>query len=181
MYGKVIPNLKIFGKPAPYAVVNEREIRGAAGIMFAIALVAFTYVFMTRDFSPLYVIVPLFWFDFFLKTVFQPHYSIFGFLAKLLVKQQQPEYVGAIQKRFAWAIGLVLATIMLVPVMFFGVRGALPLTICMICIFFMWLESVFGICVGCKIYSVLLKRGWMKQPAVKPACAGNVCSVDLKL
>ncbi len=180
MYGKIIPGLVLEGKPAEYPVVNEREIRGAAGIMFAIALSAFVYVLMTRDITPIFFIVVIFWFDFFLKTVFQPRYSIFGWLARPLVKRQHPEYVGAIQKRFAWGIGLVLASTMIVLVFGFGVRGAVPLAICATCIFFMWLESVFGICVGCQVYTHLIKRGVLPEPDIKPACPGGVCSIPQK-
>lgn len=167
----------INGEPAPYPVVNEREIRGAAGIMFAIGLMTFMYVFITRDFSPMYIVVPLFWIDFFLKTLFQPSYSMFGAIARLVVRRQTPEYVGAIQKRFAWTLGLVLATIMLIFPIALGVRGVLPLTICSICLFFMWLESVFGICVGCKLYPIFVNLGILKKPEVKPACPGGACSI----
>lgn len=177
MYGTVIPDLTIHGEPAPYPVVNEREIRGAAGTMFAIALATFVYVLTTRDTSPLYIVVPLFWVEFFLKTVFQPSWSIFGRIARLFVNKQTPEYVGAIQKRFAWAIGLLLASIMMVGPVLFGVRGTLPLTICSICIFFMWLEAVFGICVGCNMYQWLQKKGIVQKPDIQPACPGGVCSV----
>lgn len=178
MYGAIIPNLRIHGEPAPYPVVNEREVRGAAGIMFAIALTAFVYVYITRDFSPLYVIVPLFWLDFFLKAVFQPRYSIFGAIATVFIRKQRPEYVGAIQKRFAWTIGLVLASIMLIWPVLLDVRGVLPFAVCSICIFFMWLETAFGICAGCKIYSWLLDKGILKEPEVRAACPGAACSIQ---
>lgn len=177
MYGTIIPNLRICNEPAPYPVVNEREVRGAAGIMFAIALTAFVYVLLTRDFTPLSVIVPVFWLDFFLKAVFQPRYSIFGFIAKLFVCNQTPEYVGAIQKRFAWSIGLFLASVMMIWPVFLGVRGWLPFTICAVCIFFMWLETAFGICVGCKMYNKLIDKGILKEPEVRAACPGGVCKV----
>ena len=95
-----------------------------------------------------------------------------------MVKNQEPEYVGAIQKRFAWGIGLALASIMLISAVFLGIRGPLPFTICTICLFFMWLESAFGICVGCSIYSYLIKKGLIKKPDIKPSCPGNVCSID---
>jgi len=38
IYGKTIPGLTIDGKPAPYAVVNEREVRAGAGLMLLMAL-----------------------------------------------------------------------------------------------------------------------------------------------
>lgn len=68
MYGTYIPNLIIEGVPASYPVVNEREVRGAAGILFAIALSTFMYVLLTRNVTPLYVVVPIFWLEFFLKN-----------------------------------------------------------------------------------------------------------------
>lgn len=180
MYGKVIPGLTIEGKSASYPVINEREVRGAAGIMFFIGLVSFVYVFVTRSYTPLYIVVPLFWIDFFIKSIFQPHWSPFGFIARFIVRKQKPEYVGAIQKRFAWSIGLFLATIMLIGPIGFGIRGMLPLTICLVCIFFMWLESSFGICLGCNIYTFLIRIGVLDEPDVRPACPGGVCRIHKK-
>jgi len=176
-YGTTIPGLKIDGKDAPFPVVNEREIRAAAGLMFLLGGMTFAYVFFTRDYLPIYVLIPLFWLDFFLKTVFQPKYSIFGWIASWMVRGQKPEYVGAIQKRFAWGIGLTLASVMLIFVVGLGVRGILPFSICSICLFFMWMESALGICVGCKIYAQLLKWKILKEPAVRPTCPGGACSI----
>jgi mannose/fructose/N-acetylgalactosamine-specific phosphotransferase system component IID len=34
---------------------------------------------------------------------------------------------------------------------------------CILCIVFMWSESVVGYCVGCHIYAWLVKKGWMKE------------------
>jgi|GEM_PF-2979517 len=34
---------------------------------------------------------------------------------------------------------------------------------CLLCIVFMWSESVVGYCVGCHIYSWLVRKGWMKE------------------
>jgi hypothetical protein len=177
-FGEVIPGLKIDGVEAPYPVVNERAVRATAGLMFLIGICTFFYVFYTKDFTPVYYVVPAFWLDFFLKTFFGPKFSIFGFFARYFVRNQRPDYVGALQKRFAWAIGLVLASIMMIGPIGFGVRGLLPLSICTICLFFMWLETAFGICVGCKIYGFLLKKGIMKEPEFKPACPGGACSIQ---
>lgn len=176
-FGEIIPGLKIDGVDAPYPVVNERAVRATAGLMFLIGISTFFYVFYTKDFTPVYYVVPAFWLDFFLKTVFGPKYSVFGFIARNFVKGQRPEYVGAFQKRFAWGIGLTLASLMMIGPLFMGVRGIMPLTICSICLFFMWLETSFGICAGCKIYGFLLKKGIMKEPEFKPACPGGACAV----
>lgn len=177
-YGNIINDLVINNTKITYPVVNEREIRGAAGIMFLLGIIVFCYTLITKDFTYVYIIVPIFWMDFFLKTIFHPNLSIFGFISKIFIKKQSPEYVGAIQKRFAWSIGLILATIMLVFVIFGGTRGWLPISICSICLFFMWLESAMGICIGCNIYSFLIKKKIIKQPELKPLCPGNVCSIE---
>lgn len=176
-YGKIIPGLMIDGKPAPYGVVNERAIRATAGIMFVIGIGTFFLIRMLNSYVPLYVTVPVFWLEFFLKTVFGPQYSIFGIVGRWLVKNQQPEWVGAVQKRFAWSIGLTFASTMIILSIGMGVRGWIPLSICMTCLTFMWLESAASICVGCKMYQWLLAKGWMPQPEHKPACPGGVCSM----
>lgn len=176
-YGKIIPDLTIHGEPAPYPVVNERSIRATAGLMFAIGFSTFWYVFLTKDPSPIVYVVSAFWFDFFLKAVFGPQYSYFGFVGRFLTRNQRPEYVGAIQKRFAWSIGLFMATAMMIVSVFLEVRGLAPFAICSTCLFFMWLESACGICVGCKIYNYLVNKGVMKEPQYRPACPGGVCSI----
>ncbi len=177
-YAPIIPGLEIDGQPAPYPVVNERAIRATAGIMFVIGLSTFLYVQLTRDFTPMYFVVPLFALDFFLKSVFTPRWSIFGFFGRLIVRGQRPEWVGAIQKRFAWSIGLVMALTVLTITVGFGIRGVLPMAFCGVCLTFMWLESSAGICAGCRIYSWLLARGIISMPEYRPACPGGVCSLS---
>lgn len=176
-YGSIIPGLQIDGQPAPYPVVNEREVRAAAGLMFAIGLSALWYVRLTGDTSIIAVLVPLFWIDFFAKTIVSPTASIFWLLTRWMVARQRPEYVGAVQKRFAWGLGLAMATLMLIVAVFLQVRGWLPFLICATCLLFMWMESALGLCVGCKIYGLLLRRGILPQPPVQPACPGGVCAL----
>lgn len=176
-YGTIIPHLIIQGRPAPYGVVNEREVRAVAGIMFAIGLSAFWLVLLGGYRELLYIIVPLFFLEFLLKVVVGPNVSLFRWMVLPLLKKQQPEYVGAIQKRFAWALGLGMATVMLILVAS-NVFGMWPFLICSLCLIFMFLESVFGMCVGCQIYGVLLKKGILQAPEHKPACAAGVCEIE---
>lgn len=176
-YGKTIPGLNIHGLPAPYPVLNERAIRAGAGLMFAGGLFAFFHAFYLADFFYLQIFVSLFFFDFLMKVIVGIRFSPISFIANLIVSNQVPEYVGAIQKRFAWSIGLVLSSTMLLLLFVFEVRGLPNLAICGLCLTFMFAESAFGICVGCKIYNWLLRIGLLKQPEYKPACPGNVCSI----
>lgn len=177
-YGTVIPNLQIHGQPAPYPVLNERAIRAGAGIMFAVGFFAFFQAFYMREFLFIQIFVAVFFFDFLMKVVVGTRFSPISQLANTIVRTQEPEYVGAIQKRFAWSIGLFLSGVMMVLLFGFGIQGWPNLLICGVCLVFMFMESAFGICVGCKIYSALLTVGIIKQPEVRPACAGNVCAIE---
>ena len=177
-YGRVIPGLMIHGKAAPYPVLNERAIRAGAGIMFVLGFFAFFQAYYLQEFIFIQVFVLIFFFDFLMKVVVGTRFSLVSQLANLIVAKQAPEYVGAIQKRFAWSIGLVLALSMIVMIFGFGVIGLPNLIVCGICLTFMFLETSFGICVGCKIYNYLMSVGAIATPEFKPVCPGNVCAIE---
>lgn len=177
-YGTIIPGLTIHGQPAPYPVLNERAIRAGAGLMFVAGFFAFMQAFYLREFLYIKIFVILFFIDFFMKVIVGTRFSPVSQVANLIVSKQAPEYVGAIQKRFAWSIGLALSGTMLVLLYGFGVQGWPNLAICGLCLTFMFMETAFGICVGCKIYNMLLSFGILKQPEYKPACPGNVCAIE---
>ncbi len=177
-YGTVIPSLVIHGKSAPYPVLNERAIRAGAGIMFVLGLFAFFNAFYLHDFTYIKVFVVLFFVDFFIKVIVGTKFSPVSRLASFIVRNQAPEYVGAVQKRFAWSIGLMLSGIMIVLTYGFGIQGLPNQIICGICLTFMFMETSFGICVGCKLYNFLLARGLIAMPEYKPACPGNVCAIE---
>ena len=113
----------------------------------------------------------------FLIRVFDPHFAPFYALGRLIVSNQKPDWVGAIQKRFAWSLGLLMATSMIVLSMIYGVRGAIPFTICGICLTLLFFEISFGICIGCKLYYGLMNVGVIKKPQSMPACPGGVCEI----
>lgn len=177
-YGQTIDNLEIQGKPAPYPVFNEREVRATAGLMFIVAFGTFMYVVLTRDFRPLNILIPLFFIDFLLKVLQGPDLSPFGFVGKRLVAHLEPEYVGAIQKRFAWTLGLLMASSMIFIALVFQIRGLIPLLFCGTCIVLMWMETSLGICVGCQIYGKLIDWKLIPEPEFRPACPGGACSIN---
>ena len=176
--GKIIPGLEINGKPAPYPVLNERAVRAGAGIMFVLGASAFALALLDQNFALLKVVVVLFFIDFFTKVILGPKFSLVSNIAQFVVRKQKPEYVGAIQKRFAWSIGLFMASLMIVLLYVLDVRGAINLFVCLICLTFMWLETSFGICVGCKIYYSLVRWGVLKEPEFPPACPGGACPIQ---
>jgi len=153
-------------------VLNEREIRAAAGILFLFMFIAIQRA-AAGDFLLLKYAVILFLTDMLIRVVINPKYSPFLIIGRLIVRNQVPEYVGAAQKKFAWVIGIILATTMLVLIVLLNTFSPITGIICFICLIFLFFESAFGICIGCIFY-----RWFYKDKA--QYCPGEVCDVNSK-
>jgi hypothetical protein len=94
---------RLVGYPVP--VLNERTVRAAAGILFLFAMVAFMNAWLLGNFQPTRVFVVAFLVDFTLRLFVNPRFAPSLIVGQCLVRKQQPEWTGAPQKRFAWAIG----------------------------------------------------------------------------
>ena len=154
----------------PVRVLNEREARGAAGIMFLFALIAFMNAWFKGDFAPTKLTIVAFFVDFLIRVLVNPRYSPTLIVARWMVNRQAAEYVGAPQKRFAWAIGLALASLMMYLVVFNNVRGPINMLTCLVCLMLLFFEAAFGICIGCKLFNLLNKEK-------AQLCPGNVCEL----
>jgi hypothetical protein len=98
-----------------------------------------------------------------------------GIIARWMSQRHPPDWVSAKPKRFAWSLGLVLSFAMMI-ITNSGIRGTLPLTICLICLVLMWLESVLGICLGCEIHGEMVRRGWVKKDEAYEICSHGACA-----
>jgi len=154
----------------PVRVLNEREARGAAGIMLVFALVAFMNAWFKGDFTPTKLTIVAFFIDFFIRVIVNPRYSPTLIMARWMVNNQTAEYVGAPQKRFAWGIGLSLATLMVYLVVLNDVRGPISMISCLVCLVLLFFETAFGICIGCKLFNLFNKEK-------AQLCPGNVCEI----
>ena len=155
------PSLFQFGQQRPeydVPVLNERAVRASAGILFFFAIVAFMNAWLTGNFQPTRVFVVSFLMDFTIRLFVNPRYAPSLIAGQWMVRQQQSEYVGAPQKRFAWAIGFVLALAMLYLVVLNNVIGPINLMVCSLCLLLLFFEAAFGICIGCKVYNFFNKR-----------------------
>lgn len=162
-----------FGQPHPdYAVpvLNERAVRASAGLLFLLGLVAFMNAWLVGNFALTRVFVVLFLVDFSIRLLINPKFSPTLIIGHWVVRKQQPEWVGAPQKRFAWAIGFVLALTMLYLVVLNNVIGPVNLMVCAACLTLMFFEAAFGICLGCKIYNLLNQKK-------AQLCPGGVCEL----
>lgn len=178
-FGETIPNLKIDGKEAPYPVLNERDARAGAGLMLAVGIIAFMFAFFEKYYLFIDVTVILFVLEFSVRLI-NPNLAPFYSIGKLTVKRMRPEYTGAAQKRFAWALGLAMALTVAIMIYGFEIRGIANLTFCLVCLMLMWLESSFGICLGCKMYYSLMNLGLIKKPEIMPTCPGGACPIPSK-
>jgi hypothetical protein len=151
-------------------VLNEREVRASAGILFFLAIVSFMHAWLLGDFRFTRIFVIAFLLDFTIRVFINPKFAPSLILGRFIVRGQVPEYVGAIQKRFAWAIGWILAFCMLFLVIVNRVVGPINLIICLTCLLLLFFEAAFGICIGCKVYNLIFRR----QPQL---CPGGSCEV----
>jgi len=152
-------------------VLNEREIRAASGILFLLLFISLMMILFKGDFLLIKYGITIFLTDFLIRVFINPKYSPTLIIGRLIVRNQTPEYVGAQQKKFAWIIGLVLAATMFVFFLIVNAYSAITGIICLICLIFLFFESAFGICLGCKFYSLFYKEK-------AQYCPGEVC--DLK-
>jgi hypothetical protein len=154
-------------------VLNEREIRAAAGILFLGTFISLMFILFNGNFIPIKYVIILFLTDFIIRVFINPKYSPTLILARLIVRNQTPEYVGAPQKKFAWIIGVILSATMFVFFIIINAYGPVTGIICLICLIFLFFESAFGICLGCKFYPLFFKNKVQY-------CPGEVCDVKHK-
>jgi len=154
-------------------VLNEREIRAAAGILFLMMFISILVVVLKGDFLLLKYAITIFLTDILIRVLVNPKFSPSLIIGRLIVRNQVPEYVGAQQKKFAWIIGVVLAATTFILLVVINAYSPITGLICLICLAFLFFETAFGICLGCKFYSLFYKEK-------AQYCPGEVCAVKTK-
>ena len=154
-------------------VLNEREIRAAAGILFLLLFISIMIVIFNENFLMLKYMISIFMLDMSIRVFVSPKYSPLLVLGRLIVNKQSPIYVGAPQKKFAWIIGLILSSTIFYLLVVVNSFSPFMGIICMTCLIFLFFETAFGICVGCKIYSLFYKEKTQY-------CPGEICDPKLK-
>jgi len=154
-------------------VLNEREIRASAGILFLATFISLMMILFKNDFLPIKYVITLFLTDFIIRVFISPRFSPTLIIGRLIVSNQVPEYVGAKQKKFAWRIGLALSATMFFLLVLINSYSPITGVICLICLVFLFFESAFGICLGCKFFSLLYNEK-------TEYCPGEVCDIKSK-
>lgn len=154
-------------------VLNEREIRAAAGILFLATFLSLMFILFDNNFVPIKYVITLFLTDFIIRVFVNPKFAPTLIVGRLIVRNQTPEYVGARQKHFGWVIGLILSATMFVFMVIVNAYSPITGITCLICLVFLFFESAFGICLGCKFYPLFFK-------GKAQYCPGEVCDVKAK-
>ncbi|MRS02513.1 DUF4395 domain-containing protein, partial [bacterium] len=125
-------------------VLNEREIRASAGILYFFMFLAWMLILFKESFFLIKIVNTIFLTDFIIRLWISPKYSPSLIIGRLIVGKQTPEYVAAAPKKFAWTIGLVLATIIFLLLVIMNSTSVITGLICQICLIFLFFEAVFG-------------------------------------
>jgi Domain of unknown function (DUF4395) len=143
----------LFSFPNP---VNEKAARVVAGVVFATVIV----ILATGAY---WLLIPLAY-GFWARVLTGPTLSPLGWLAQNVVAPQLGEKrpVPGPPKRFAQAMGALMSTTALVLALIAGDHTAADIVL----ILFLpsaGLESIFGYCVGCKIFGLLMRIGLVPE------------------
>ena len=149
-------------------VLNEREIRAAAGLLFLMMFIAIAAAISTKSFLLLKYAIAIFLPDMLIRVFINPRFSPSLILGRLIVRNQVPEYVGAAQKRWAWMLGILLGATMFILVNVMNTYSPISGLICLACLIFLFFETAFGICLGCKVYALIYREK-------AQYCPGEVC------
>jgi len=153
-------------------VVNEREARAAAGILFMLGMIV---IFVGIGYGHIIVarVYLAFLFVDFTVRMITPKYAPSLLMGKFMVRNQKPDYVGGLQKRFAWTIGWLIS----LPMMWWFVLHwditFYKVLICVLCLTLMFFESAFGICIGCMVFKLITKED-------PQHCPGGACEMTFR-
>ena len=154
-------------------VLNNREIRATAGIMFLLAFISLILILSNGNFVPVKYVLSVFVVEFFIRLFITPKYAPLLIMGRVIMSNQNPEFVGAEQKKFAWYIGFTISTIMFFLLVILNAYSPITGFACLICLILMFSESAFGICIGCKLY------GFLKKDKAQ-YCPGEICDIKQK-
>jgi len=170
-----------FDEKLGYRVLNERVVRATSGIMFLLGLVAFIKGVFLGEYDVIPYISGFLFLNFLISILINPKFSPINILSLSLVLNQKPILIGAIQKRFAWTLGAILSLIIFLfslqlvhDIKYFEI----VCNLCLLCLFLLFSETAFGVCIGCKLYNLFILLKIIKEPSVKPNCIGDSCNLD---
>jgi hypothetical protein len=139
----------LFSFPHPVNEVAARVVAGGVAVASAVTLATGWH----------WLLIPIAY-GFVARVLTGPTLSPLGRLATSVIAPRlgAPRHVSGPPKRFAQGIGAVCTTLAAVFALVLGWTAAADVLLTMMVVF-ATLESVFGVCVGCKIFGLLMRAG----------------------
>lgn len=141
---------ELFSFPNPVNEVSARLV--AAGVVvLALVTIVFNLPWLTL----------LIAYGFVARVAAGPRFSPLGLLVTRVLTPALPfkeKLVPGPPKRFAQAIGVVFSVSAAILAVGFGLTTAAYVVLGVLA-FFAFLESAFGLCVGCRVFAVLMRLG----------------------
>jgi hypothetical protein len=132
--------------------LNEKAARVVAGVVAVLAIVTLA--------TGWYWLLAVLAYGFIARTLSGPTLSPLGRLASGVVAPAlgEPKYVPGAPKRFAQGMGAAMTTAGAILALGFGLHTAADVLLGAM-IVAAGLESVFAVCVGCKVFGLLMRTG----------------------
>lgn len=159
--GRIIPGCSV-------PVVNERQLRAGAGILFLAGAIASGLALHFSDPTLLQPFGIFFMFDMLARTSLGEKWAPSLVLGGLFVRRQKPEWVGAPQKVFAWNLGFGMALVACASMGLFPGPMWVTLALCGGCLAMLFAETAFGICIGCHLQRLFSRTA-------PQHCPGGTC------
>lgn len=150
-------------------VVNERAVRASAGLLFLAGFSAWLYGVITGDLQPMRAFGILFAVEMYVRLFLGTRFTPTLVIGTLITRAQRPEWVEARSKQFAWGLGFAMAIAGCLALGWLGLPAVIAQTVCGICLVLLYVEAVFGYCLGCE----LARRFSREKPTL---CAGDTCT-----
>ncbi len=147
--GRVSAVRDLFSFPNP---VNEKAARVVASMVLVLAVVTLT--------TGWYWLLAVLAYGFIARALTGPTLSPLGRLASRVIAPRlgPPKLVSGPPKRFAQTMGAAMTTAGAILALGFGVHGAADVLLVAL-IVAAGLESIFALCLGCKVFSALMRTG----------------------
>jgi hypothetical protein len=149
-------------------VINERAARAGAGLLLLPGLVLYVTAVHQGSAEVLKPFGAVFVVDMMLRVLLGERWAPSLVLGGLIVRRQRPEWVGARQKRFAWWLGYGLGLTACLATGLLQAPLWVTLALCGLCLSLLFLETAFGICVGCALQARLSRHA-------PTNCPGGAC------
>lgn len=150
--GKLVNMARVFGFPNP---VNEKAARTVAAVVFAMAIAGLVTGWH-------WLLIPLAY-GFWARVLTGPKLSPVGRFATRVAAPRlgEPKYVPGPPKRFAQAIGAALTSAGLAA----WILGATTVVDVLLgaLVVASGLEAVFALCLGCRLFAVLMRIGLVPE------------------